>query len=183
MSITQNMIYASASALSTSLTDEEVAANWLYPDVNRIRDVSVIVARGVIKAAKEDGVDRELALRNLQDAELDAYIRERMYDPFQEGESVMEEIREITRELGGVGIGAAGEGGAATNTGASSAAAAGPFASPPSSSSPAAVGIVGDGGAAAARRPADLLTRLSTGPSTGREAHGEAMTVQWSRGQ
>ena len=57
----------------------EVAENWLYPDISRIRDVSVIVTRYVIRAAQKDGVDRELALRNITDAQLDEYIIERMY--------------------------------------------------------------------------------------------------------
>lgn len=78
------MIYASAEALSTSLLPEEVAANWLYPNISRIRDVSVIVTRGVIRAAQKDSMDRELALRNISDEELDDYIRTRMYDPFTE---------------------------------------------------------------------------------------------------
>ncbi|KAI9872456.1 MAG: hypothetical protein M1830_001603, partial [Pleopsidium flavum] len=57
--ITQSMIYASASALSTSVLPSELAQGWLYPDISRIRDVSVTVARGVIRAAQEAGVDRE----------------------------------------------------------------------------------------------------------------------------
>jgi len=95
VSVTQNMIYASAEALSTSLLSEEVEQNWLYPAINRIRDVSVIVTRGVIRAAQADKVDRELALRNINDEQLDEYIRERMYDPFHEHEKVDEEIQEL----------------------------------------------------------------------------------------
>ena len=89
------MIYASAESLSTSLTKEEVSDNWLYPDIRRIREVSVIVTRGVIRAAQKDGMDRELALRNLSDEDLDEYIRARMYDPFKEHEKVVEEIKEL----------------------------------------------------------------------------------------
>nr|OQO16005.1 hypothetical protein B0A51_17677 [Rachicladosporium sp. CCFEE 5018] len=95
VSVTQNMIYASAEALSTALLPEEVSQNWLYPAIGRIRDVSVIVTRGVIRAAQKDKVDRELALRNIGDEELDQYIRERMYDPFKEGERVENEIAEL----------------------------------------------------------------------------------------
>jgi len=89
------MIYASAEALSTSLLPEEVENNWLYPDIRRIRDVSVVVTRGVIRQAQKDGVDRELALRNIDDEQLEEYIRERMYDPFNESAKVDEEIREL----------------------------------------------------------------------------------------
>ncbi|OQO01815.1 hypothetical protein B0A48_12288 [Cryoendolithus antarcticus] len=117
VSVTQNMIYASAEALSTALLPEEVSPNWLYPAIGRIRDVSVIVTRGVIRAAQRDKVDRELALRNIGDEELDQYIRERMYDPFKEGERVENEIAELVgrpasstgKEAGANGAAGAGQ--------------------------------------------------------------------------
>ena len=93
------MIYASAEALSTSLLPSEIEDNWLYPAINRIRDVSVVVTRGVIRAAQKDGMDRELALRNISDEELDDYIRERMYDPFTEHKKVDHEIEELATEF------------------------------------------------------------------------------------
>ncbi|GAB7365820.1 hypothetical protein MBLNU230_g7153t1 [Neophaeotheca triangularis] len=110
VSVTQNMIYASAEALSTALTQDEVDSNWLYPNVSRIREVSAIVARGVIRAAQADGVDRELALRNLSEDQLNNYVRERMYDPFLEKERVTEEIREITAGLEGLLAGGENQG-------------------------------------------------------------------------
>ncbi|KAF2743935.1 hypothetical protein M011DRAFT_471063 [Sporormia fimetaria CBS 119925] len=91
-SVTQDMIYASAESLSTSLNKQEVADGWLYPDIRRIREVSVIVTRGVIRAAQKNGVDRATELRELSDAQLDAYIRERMYDPFQEKDNLSREF-------------------------------------------------------------------------------------------
>lgn len=93
------MIYASAAALSLSLLPSETAARWLYPNISRIRTVSVAVTMGVIRAAQADGVDRELALRNLADEELQKYIEMRMYDPFLEHEKVDEEIRELAEGL------------------------------------------------------------------------------------
>lgn len=86
------MIYASAVALSTSLTEDERAKGWLYPEVNRIREVSVIVARGVIRAAQKSGVDRELSIRDISDDELDEYIRQRMYDPTAQKEIAENEL-------------------------------------------------------------------------------------------
>ena len=100
------MIYASGEALSTSLTPSEVADNWLYPNISRIREVSVVVTRGVIRAAQEDKVDRELALRNISDEELDQYIRARMYDPHTEHKKVDDEINEIARFAGQASPGA-----------------------------------------------------------------------------
>lgn len=93
------MIYSSAEALSTSLLPEEIENNWLYPDIRRIREVSVVVTRGVIRAAQKDGMDRELALRNISDEQLDEYIRQRMYDPFTEHEKVDEQIKELASHL------------------------------------------------------------------------------------
>lgn len=93
------MIYASAEALSTSMNADEVAAGWLYPGIDRIREVSVIVARGVIRAAQASKVDRELALRNLSDEELDGYIKQRMYDPFKEKEHMQNEVARLTSKL------------------------------------------------------------------------------------
>lgn len=112
------MIYASAEALSTSLLPSEIEDNWLYPAINRIRDVSVVVTRGVIRAAQKDGMDRELALRNISDEELDDYIRERMYDPFTEHKKVDEEIKELAAEFQRNVIGSgSGSNGAATTVG------------------------------------------------------------------
>ena len=87
VNITQDMIYASAESLATSLNKKEVAEGWLYPDIRRIREVSVVVTRGVIRAAQKNGVDRAAELRGLSDEQLDAYIKERMYDPFNEREN------------------------------------------------------------------------------------------------
>lgn len=97
--VTQEMIYASAESLAGSLNEQEIADGWLYPDVRRIRDVSVVVTRGVIRAAQASNVDRELAIRHLSDGELDRYIRERMYDPCREEALVQEEIEEIVEGM------------------------------------------------------------------------------------
>jgi malate dehydrogenase (oxaloacetate-decarboxylating)(NADP+) len=80
--VSENMIYASGAALPEMLTSDEISIGLLYPALNRIREVSVRVARGVIRAAQKDGVDRATELRQLDDEALDAFIREKMYDPF-----------------------------------------------------------------------------------------------------
>jgi malate dehydrogenase (oxaloacetate-decarboxylating)(NADP+) len=101
VSVTQEMIYASAVALSTALNAEEKSKDWLYPDIRRIREVSVIVTRGVIRAAQKGGVDRELNLRTLSDEDLDEYIKDRMYDPANEKGKLLDEISELTHHLHG----------------------------------------------------------------------------------
>jgi len=91
------MIYASATSLSTSLNKAEVADEWLYPDIARIRDVSVVVAMGVIRAAQKAGVDREVRIRGMGDEELEKWVRERMYDPHAETAMVEEEIAGVVK--------------------------------------------------------------------------------------
>ncbi|KAK1067269.1 hypothetical protein LTR33_011395 [Friedmanniomyces endolithicus] len=103
------MIYASAEALSTSLLPEEVKANWLYPDIRRIREVSVEVTRGVIRAAQADKLDRELALRNISDEELDEFIRNRMYDPYTEHDKVNAELKDLAQHVMGSPMSPAGQ--------------------------------------------------------------------------
>ena len=91
--ITQSMIYASATSLSTSLHPSEVSQGWLYPELVRIRDVSVIVAIGVIRAAQEAGVDREQSIRGMGDDELEKWVRSKMYDPTTETQRVEEQVQ------------------------------------------------------------------------------------------
>ena len=93
--ITQSMIYASANALSTSLDPSEISQGWLYPDIGRIRDVSVIVAMGVIRAAQEASVDREVHVRDMRDEELKQWIRSKMYDPHVETQRIDDEVQSM----------------------------------------------------------------------------------------
>jgi malate dehydrogenase (oxaloacetate-decarboxylating)(NADP+) len=82
--LTSFKIYASAVALSTAINTNEINAGRLYPELERIREVSVIVAREVIREAQRQRLDEEKSIRDLSDAELDAWIRVRMYDPTKE---------------------------------------------------------------------------------------------------
>jgi malate dehydrogenase (oxaloacetate-decarboxylating)(NADP+) len=95
VNVTQDMIYASGEYLSRALNEKEVSAGYLYPDISRIREVSIVVTRGVIRTAQKNGVDRELSIRHLNDDQLDEYIRQRMYDPFKELEGIRHEIKEL----------------------------------------------------------------------------------------
>ena len=94
--VTQSMIYASATSLSVALEEAEIAQGLLYPEIERIRDVSVQVAMGVIRAAQEAGVDRETHLKGMGDDELEKWIRSKMYDPHLETQRIEHEVRELT---------------------------------------------------------------------------------------
>ncbi|KAK2762657.1 hypothetical protein FQN54_000831 [Arachnomyces sp. PD_36] len=98
--VSQSMIYASAEALSTALTPEEIDMGLLYPDITRIRDVSVTVARGVIRAAQEAKVDRETGIRGLSDSELEMWIRSKMYKPHAEVASLEREVGALLSSIG-----------------------------------------------------------------------------------
>ncbi|KAJ5933519.1 NADP-dependent malic enzyme [Penicillium verhagenii] len=98
--VTDGMIYASGEALSKALTAEELERGLLYPDITRIREVSVVVTRNVIRAAEADDVDRETALRNMSDADLDLWIKSRMYDPHTEVRSLEREVGHLLSSLG-----------------------------------------------------------------------------------
>jgi malate dehydrogenase (oxaloacetate-decarboxylating)(NADP+) len=98
--VTDSMIYASGEALSKALTAEEIERGLLYPDLTRIRKVSVVVARNVIRAAQEAKVDRETTLRAMDDETLDAWIKGRMYDPHTEVQSLEREVGSILSTLG-----------------------------------------------------------------------------------
>ncbi|KAL8788155.1 MAG: hypothetical protein Q9213_001794 [Squamulea squamosa] len=99
--VTQSMIYASANALSTALSPSETEQDWLYPEVARIRDVSVIVAMGVIRAAQEAGVDREMRIKDMKDEELEKWVRSKMYDPHGESQRVEREVQSFIADVTG----------------------------------------------------------------------------------
>ena len=92
--LTQQQIYASAVALSTTINNFEIEAGMLYPEITRIREVSVVVAREVIREAQRQKLDREKSIRDLSDAELDEWIKSRMYDPTVPGGIVDSEPKE-----------------------------------------------------------------------------------------
>ncbi len=93
--VTQSMIYASAVALSQSLLPDEISQRWLYPEIGRIRDVSVTVAMGVIQAAEKAGVARETHIQSLSEKDLEQWVRSKMYEPHTETTRFEQEVRAI----------------------------------------------------------------------------------------
>lgn len=84
--VTDDMIYASAQALSESLNADEVQKGLIYPRIERVRDASLIVAREVMKAARRDGVSelpesQWIEWEEWGDVALEQFIKERVYDP------------------------------------------------------------------------------------------------------
>ncbi|GAA5991350.1 hypothetical protein JCM5350_006993 [Sporobolomyces pararoseus] len=79
--IPEEMVHASSQGLADSLTPDEIERNLLYPDVERIREVSITIALKVIRSAQKLGVDRAEELRSMNDRELEEYVRKQMYHP------------------------------------------------------------------------------------------------------
>ena len=79
--VTDKMILTASESLASCVTEEEFSRGLLYPDVSRIRDVSLHIARDVIRAAQTDGVDGMKELRSISDAELESYIKSKIYNP------------------------------------------------------------------------------------------------------
>ncbi len=97
--VTDGMIYASGESLSTALTAEEINMGCLYPEITRIREVSARVTRFVIRAAQKDNVDRLHHLREMDDEQLEEWIKGKMYDPHAETRILEAEVREMAMEL------------------------------------------------------------------------------------
>ncbi|KIW92212.1 uncharacterized protein Z519_07196 [Cladophialophora bantiana CBS 173.52] len=97
--VTSNMIYASGEALPTMITEEEKEKALLYPSIARIRDVSARVALYVIRAAQKDNVDRLHHLRDMSDDQLEAWIKDKMYDPHKETQELENEVRDLVQDI------------------------------------------------------------------------------------
>lgn len=87
--ITDEMVYTSAAALAGSLNAEELHKGLIYPNIERVRDASLIVAREVMKAARREGVSALSDAQWIQweewgDVDLTKYIKDRVYDPLKE---------------------------------------------------------------------------------------------------
>ena len=79
--VSEKMIYASSVAVATDLSQEECDRGMVFPDIERIREVSHSVACKVIKQAREEGICLNTELLDMDDQQLDDYITRKMYDP------------------------------------------------------------------------------------------------------
>lgn len=53
-SVTDSMVEAASLGLANSLTKEELELDLVYPQIERIREISAEIARSVIRAAQKD---------------------------------------------------------------------------------------------------------------------------------
>ncbi|KAF5378751.1 hypothetical protein D9615_006974 [Tricholomella constricta] len=80
-SVTDSMVEASSLGLAGALTEEEHSMGLLYPQVERIREISAHIAKEVIRAAQKANVDRSTELRSLNDGELLKLVNSKMWNP------------------------------------------------------------------------------------------------------
>jgi malate dehydrogenase (oxaloacetate-decarboxylating)(NADP+) len=74
--VTDEMFYCAARTLADSVTDEDLRVGRLYPDLKRIREVSLRIATGVAEVAFRRNLTRQL-----RPADLAAHISAVMFDP------------------------------------------------------------------------------------------------------
>lgn len=82
--ISDRMLMTAAETLPTTITQEDSKAGRVYPRLERIRDISLVIAREVMKTAFEEGhLHNDVAMREMArgDSALDSYIRDSMYNP------------------------------------------------------------------------------------------------------
>jgi malate dehydrogenase (oxaloacetate-decarboxylating)(NADP+) len=80
------MVYTSAAALAGCLNSEEIQKGLIYPNIERVRDASIVVAREVMKAARREGVStlpesQWLEWEEWGDVALTSFIKQRIYNP------------------------------------------------------------------------------------------------------
>jgi malate dehydrogenase (oxaloacetate-decarboxylating)(NADP+) len=77
------MIYETSKALADSLTEEEINQGWLYPSLERIRQVSATIAVAVCKQALEENSATTEAILKFKDNEIGLlkYVESHMWTP------------------------------------------------------------------------------------------------------
>jgi malate dehydrogenase (oxaloacetate-decarboxylating)(NADP+) len=74
--ITDEMFFIAAKTLANMVTDEELAAGTIYPDLGKIRQISLAIASAVCRLAWDQGL-----ARYAEPEEVRGYVRDCMYHP------------------------------------------------------------------------------------------------------
>ena len=74
--VTDEMFHAAAHELAQQVSQEDLDQGLVYPPLEKLREVSAIIATAVCRIAFETGLATEL-----KQSDLAAYIRSRMYEP------------------------------------------------------------------------------------------------------
>lgn len=80
--VSDGMIYASSQAVASSLSAEEIEKGMVFPDISRIREVSLNVGVNVIKTAIEEGLCGAARFTHASsEEEMRKILLNKMYDP------------------------------------------------------------------------------------------------------
>ena len=80
--VSDGMIYASSQAVASSLKPDEIEKGMVFPDISRIREVSLNVGVNVIIAAIEEGLCKNQRFRQANNEEdIRTLLLDKMYDP------------------------------------------------------------------------------------------------------
>lgn len=74
--VSQSMIASASRALADSVTEDELLEGKLYPDISRIRDISIKIAESVILTAHKQGLTKMKI-----PSDLPSFIKKSMYKP------------------------------------------------------------------------------------------------------
>jgi len=74
--VTDAMFYTAAKTLADMVTDEELALRTVYPDLRKIRDISLTIATAVCEMAFNEGLARVE-----RPADIRAWVKKNMYEP------------------------------------------------------------------------------------------------------
>ncbi len=74
--VTDEMFFTAAKTLAHMVTEEELAAGTIYPDLAKIRQISLAIAAAVARLAWEQGLARYAEPKDIRQ-----YTRDRMYQP------------------------------------------------------------------------------------------------------
>jgi malate dehydrogenase (oxaloacetate-decarboxylating) len=97
--LTPNMLVAAVTALASQSPALENPDHPLLPDVEDVRDISVHIAKAVVRQAVEEGVAQEKGIPRTE-RELEEWVRDQMWDP-RYRELVKADIRDARGEAKG----------------------------------------------------------------------------------
>jgi malate dehydrogenase (oxaloacetate-decarboxylating)(NADP+) len=74
--VTDEMFFTAAKTLAHMVTEEELEAGTIYPDLAKIRTISLAIASAVARLAWEQGLAKYAEPKDIRQ-----YVRDRMYHP------------------------------------------------------------------------------------------------------
>lgn len=97
------LIVAAVKALASTAPVVQDVGSGLLPDVTDVREISVKIAKSVINAARDEGLAQETDIP-LDDAELEEWIREQMWDARYRPLKLVEEKYATAHAKGEAGV-------------------------------------------------------------------------------